>query len=101
MYIKTTTYPIMQDEPALGTITESEIIARKYEVEDYLLEEAIEDGIIRDYYDFEDFAIETSQYIDYEAVYDFLNGVEDTNDINPKDLYQVAGVTAPSDRKLK
>jgi len=51
MYIKSTKFPVMEGEPHLGSITEHELIAKKYELEDFILAEVERDHYIQAEYD--------------------------------------------------
>jgi len=46
MYLKRDTYPVMEGEPALGSITETEIIAEVSEVVELVIEYILENHAI-------------------------------------------------------
>jgi len=101
MYIKSTTYPVMENEPHLGSITEHELIAKKYELEDFILAEVERDHYIQAEYEICDIFKGTSVYreaadhVDIEAVEEYLDSCEI---VDCKVLYKRAGIRHRSER---
>lgn len=100
MYFKSNTYNVMDGEPHLGKITEHELVARAYEVEDWILEKIVENHFVETEYEISNpdgggAMIETADYVDFDLVYDYISNVDE---IDMNTLYVKADVTAPKDR---
>lgn len=98
MHIIKKTYQIMSGEPAIGSVTEYDLVADKYEVEDWIIEKVKEDGFAQDEYEFDEAIIDAHDYIDVEMVNDYLESV-DTDKLSELKLYVAADVEAPVYRK--
>jgi len=97
MKVETKVYPVMAGEPHLGTQTEHELRAKPYEVEDYLIDLAIEKGSLFDTFNFRGVEFDTTEYLDYEMINDFMETVEG-DFIDTKKLYIAADVVHPDER---
>lgn len=100
MYFIKTVSQMQDGEPQLGEVTEFELVAKKYEVEDYILSKVLEEDFVHSEYEISNpngdtAIIETSDYIDYDLVYDYLS---EADKINMSTLYVKADVPAPKDR---
>ena len=103
MYIKTDIYNVMDGEPALGKMEETELIAEKFEIEDYIINDLFDNGTYpgdwkfypTDDYTDEEIEIDAADYIDLDLLPDFL----DENSTYPIEvLYALAFVDAPNSR---
>lgn len=100
MYVVKKTYPVMQGEPHLGSTEELELVAKKYEVEDWILEQVKENGSVDSEYFFGEYSIDPEEYIDVELVNDYMAETAE-EDITEIGLFTAAFVDAPAFRSVK
>ena len=89
MRIDAKTFPVMQGEPHLGNMTEVELIATDREVQDYILDQVLEQGSTETEYTFTDgihnVTIKTEDYIDVDMTDDYMANVA-SEDVDLKEL---------------
>ena len=101
MHVKSTKYPVMDGEPHLGSQTEHELVAKPYEVEDFILQEIIKEHDVREEYvagiakDGSSFMVNPADYIDLESVEVYLDSVDE---IEEDVLYVYAAIVPRPDR---
>lgn len=107
MHINCQEYWIDPQERHLGKMKECELIADKYEVEDLIISQLYDEGTYpsdwifygEDYYNGDEIELDAKDYMDVDMLKNYLDNLEEDEEISLDALYAAAFVKAPKDRK--